>query len=664
MGYPGDRQPRRQPYRPYEPPQGAGDPRREGEQQEQASDPGASWASGETQAPGEAETRRQAPGAASWPSVEGHDPAPRPWSRMEERRRRAEAQTPGESQAGPAGGDTAFGVGRTFGGGADRPFATSPAQNHPFERLGSDRPFERAQTDPFSTSRGGASEAAGGGFEAPGQGGSFETGQTPRRPFQESGPSFETRPAQGRPFEDVARGPFEARRPGSPAAGPPPTGSFARPGTGADPFTSPRTDTGSFGAAPGTGPEPSGTPSSGTGPFSTPRSDTGSFGAAAGTGPFGTSSADTGSLASPRTGTGPFGTSRSDTGSFGTPGPSTGSFGVPGPGTGSFGAVGPGTGSFGAVGPEEGRPERTGPGGRRSRSGRPQAGAPETGAFEPRRAQASAFAPREGAPEPRGGKTPPPPPKEKRRREPEDPGRRSRGPVILAGGVAALLVAVGAGIVWMSNADEPVSTATPSTTRPTGPVPMVGAPEGKHGFAASRKTDPQPLTLDEVFGRKKLSANGRSYTMTVRRADKKCKDAVQGAAIQKALESGACTQLLRASFRDVPGNLIGTVGVANLKTSAAAAKAAKVGNGGELEDYVKPLQGKDAVTKFLGSGDDSYAIAWSQGHYLVLLWFQYKDGHKPNKAELKRLNRAAVDITEVSVFSALDTRALTGARGN
>ncbi|WP_405144578.1 hypothetical protein OG589_42450 [Sphaerisporangium sp. NBC_01403] len=263
-------------------------------------------------------------------------------------------------------------------------------------------------------------------------------------------------------------------------------------------------------------------------------------------------------------------------------------------------------------------------------------------------------------------KPPSQPPMERRRREPEEPSgrRRSRTPYFVAGGVVALIVAAGAGIVILGGGQDPVSTAAPASTGQPAQVPLVGSPSDKYGYTASRKSDPQPLTLNELFGHRKVTAHGRSYLMTVRRADKKCKDAVHGTGMQKALTAGQCTQFLRASFRDAPGKLIGTVGVGNLKTSSAAKKAAKAGTGGELEDYVTPLPGKDSATKLLGSGNDSYATAWSQGHYLVLLWFQYKDGHKPTKAELKALNRAAIDITEASVFSALDTRALTGARGN
>ncbi|MBB4706102.1 hypothetical protein [Sphaerisporangium siamense] len=259
---------------------------------------------------------------------------------------------------------------------------------------------------------------------------------------------------------------------------------------------------------------------------------------------------------------------------------------------------------------------------------------------------------------------PPPPPMETRRSEPEPDDRRSRAPLIVGGGLVGLIGAVVAAVMFLNSLDDPPTTSAVPNTRPSAQAPMVTGNDDKYGFAASRKTDPQPLTLKEVFGRRTVTAHGRSYLMTVRRTDKKCGDAVHGTGIQKALKAGGCTQFLRASFRDKRGNLIGTVGVGNLKTAAAAKKAGKTGTGDELADYVTPLPGKDTATKLLGGPGESFAAAWPQGHYLVMLWFQYKDGHKPSKSEMKQLNRAALDITEATVFAALDTRALTGAKTN
>jgi hypothetical protein len=221
--------------------------------------------------------------------------------------------------------------------------------------------------------------------------------------------------------------------------------------------------------------------------------------------------------------------------------------------------------------------------------------------------------------------------------------------------VAALFV----GLWTAANGD--VTTAPPPPT-PTPSAVVPSAPAGRYGFAGSRATDKTPLKLSELFGRKKITKGTHSYVLTTRRADKTCKNAIVGTKIEKALKAGGCTQLLRASYKDTKGTIIGTIGVANLKTTKAAKKAASAGAGKERKDFLKPLPGKDDVTKFLGSGD-AYAGGWVHGHYAVLLWFQFKDGHLPSKAELKKLYLAAVDITDKTVFPALDTRTLTGGHG-
>lgn len=238
---------------------------------------------------------------------------------------------------------------------------------------------------------------------------------------------------------------------------------------------------------------------------------------------------------------------------------------------------------------------------------------------------------------------------------PYDEGPRSRGPLYasLAGlGVLALL---GAGLVFMFNAEDPATVAS-SERRTSAPLPS--APPGEFGYAGSRSTDPDPLTVKELFRTKKIAVSGRSYEMTITSKDKKCADGVLGDKIQKALKSGKCTQLMRASFRDKKGEVIGTVGVANLSTTKNATRVAKAA---DKSNYVKPLAGKDEVTKFLGSGSGG-AKVWTHGHYAVLVWFQKKDGAEPDKKTSKQLLQAANDITKATVFKALDVRSLTGAR--
>ncbi|WP_336212920.1 hypothetical protein [Nonomuraea sp. LPB2021202275-12-8] len=239
---------------------------------------------------------------------------------------------------------------------------------------------------------------------------------------------------------------------------------------------------------------------------------------------------------------------------------------------------------------------------------------------------------------------------------PYDEGSRSRGPLWVTLGGLVVLGLLGAGLAVMWNADDPSATGTDAARRTSAPLPS--APPGKFGYAADRSTDPDPLTVKELFKAKKLTVSGRAYQMTITSKDKKCADGVLGEKIAKELKAGKCTQMMRASFRDKSGKVIGTVGVANLKTSKSAAKVAKASG---KADYVKPLAGKDEVTKFLGSGSGG-AKVWTHGHYAVLVWFQNKDGIKPDKNGSKRLFQAADDITKATVFKALDARTLTGTR--
>ncbi|MEO3874879.1 hypothetical protein ABGB18_39350 [Nonomuraea sp. B12E4] len=239
---------------------------------------------------------------------------------------------------------------------------------------------------------------------------------------------------------------------------------------------------------------------------------------------------------------------------------------------------------------------------------------------------------------------------------PYDEGPRSRAPLWAALGGILVLGLLGGGLALMWNAGPTSTTAEVATPQRTS-APLPSAPPGKYGFAAERETDPDAISVKELFGsKKKLTFSGRGYEMTITKLDKKCADAALGDDLKKALKSGKCNQLVRASFRDKAGEVIGTVGVANLDTSKNATKVAK---SGDTSNYVKPLPGKDSVTKQLGSGSGGAKI-WTHGHYAILVWFQRKDGAKPDSKGSKRISQAIEDIIKNTVFKAMDNRSLTG----
>lgn len=222
---------------------------------------------------------------------------------------------------------------------------------------------------------------------------------------------------------------------------------------------------------------------------------------------------------------------------------------------------------------------------------------------------------------------------------PGDEGGKGGGrkPLIIGGALVAVVALVAAFVLVQGGADKKANpsaaqtTATPTTdgaptasARPSAPAEPVG------GLLQSRKTDPRPLKLGEVFRKKRFTEKGITYVMSVRKKSA-CKESVHGAALQAALAKGKCTQFLRATFATSGGKMIGTVGVANLVNAAAAKRAAKAATAKDA--YVIAVPGK-GVTSKIGQGD-ALGAAWTRGHYLIMTWVQLPDG-KPIPAKYKK----------------------------
>ncbi|MFD0685599.1 hypothetical protein [Actinomadura fibrosa] len=309
------------------------------------------------------------------------------------------------------------------------------------------------------------------------------------------------------------------------------------------------------------------------------------------------------------------GTSPSGTGEFG-------GFGVP---SGFGGAGGPGA-APGGWGPGE-----TGEPGGPGESGDPGATAawgdePGTGRIP----DESPYAPPMGGPG--GGFDAPPPgpsgPDELGTGRPAPPERRRNLPLIIGGAAVAGLVLIGGGVGLSSmlkddpkpkkaaepapSASKPQATASP-TVPPLEPVKL-----------KSRTTDPTALTLGEVFGKSSFKSGKLKYTRTAASAKRGCTGVVGGAALAKALKKGGCAQALRATYALSNGQLIGTVGVLNLKTEAAAKQAVKAAAGKDA--FLQALPGK-GISKNNGKGE---ALGTSEafGHYVIMTWVQRPDGKK------------------------------------
>ena len=168
-----------------------------------------------------------------------------------------------------------------------------------------------------------------------------------------------------------------------------------------------------------------------------------------------------------------------------------------------------------------------------------------------------------------------------------------------------MVVAVAAGFASYKLGYEPtVNAPVPPTLRL--PTTAPGSPGfdkalGTWQHIGTRAEDPESLTIAGLYP-PQFVLNGASYVRTAASVTKTCSLAVYGADLQTALQSGHCTQVLRASYISGDGKMMGTVGVVNLITSSAAEKAGQVSGPKEL---IAPLTGKKGATRKLGSGTES-----------------------------------------------------------
>jgi len=237
--------------------------------------------------------------------------------------------------------------------------------------------------------------------------------------------------------------------------------------------------------------------------------------------------------------------------------------------------------------------------------------------------------------------------------------RRRFSRVVLLATAAVLVLTVGglAGYKYLYeprvNAPVPSSLRLP-TTAPRSPDFDRSLGEWQH--IGNRAEDPEPLTLQQLYP-PQFVLDGSSYVRTAASVTKDCSLAVFGSQLQAALQTGHCTQALRASYISGNGELMGTVGVVNLNTSAAAQRAGQVTGPQEI---IAPLSSKKGATSKLGSGT-GVVQAEIKGHYLILTWAEFTSLKSPSTSAQKRLlEQFAVDLVTGSANINLSTRMLTG----
>ena len=237
--------------------------------------------------------------------------------------------------------------------------------------------------------------------------------------------------------------------------------------------------------------------------------------------------------------------------------------------------------------------------------------------------------------------------------------RKRPASVKFAISVALLLVLVAAGtlaytVLHTVARRNPTSSATkqPQVTPSASQSPSLGP----YGHIASRQSDPQPLTIAQLFPAS-FTINGQAVTLAASAISRHCGAAVSGSNLQSAASSAHCDQAVRATYLARAQGLMGTVGVLNLDTAARATKAAKRA---DASDYINQLKGKRGPTRRIGNGT-GVEEAFAKGHYLILLWAEFTNLHKPKtKAQRREVVTFMTELLDNTANLSLTTRYLNG----
>jgi hypothetical protein len=234
---------------------------------------------------------------------------------------------------------------------------------------------------------------------------------------------------------------------------------------------------------------------------------------------------------------------------------------------------------------------------------------------------------------------------------------RSRIVLIAVAAVVAVAAAGFAGykFLYQPRANAPV----PGTFRLPTNAPGSGSPGfdkalGKWQHIGTRAQDPAPLTIAELYP-PQFVLNGSSYLRTAASVTKTCSLAVFGTDLQAALQSGHCSQVVRASYVSGNGKMMGTIGVVNLISASAAQKAGRVTGPQEI---IAPLSSRSGATKKLGTGT-GVVQAEIKGHYLILMYAEFTSLKSPSsQAASQQLEQFAASLVTGSVNINLSSRML------
>jgi hypothetical protein len=221
-----------------------------------------------------------------------------------------------------------------------------------------------------------------------------------------------------------------------------------------------------------------------------------------------------------------------------------------------------------------------------------------------------------------------------------------------------VIVAAGSGTYfYLTSGPRPAGHATAAPrTAPAGAPRTRPAPTGHWGHIQTRKTDPQPLTLAELFPARFTSA-GSGYARTAARSGKHCSSAVIGSRLQSAVSAAGCTQVMRASYLSGNRKQMGTIGVLNLRSARLTRHA---GHATGPAEFIEQLRGAKGPTRKLDKGT-GLEEAEVKGHYLILIWAEFASLHAPKtKAQKKELVQFCTRLLGNTANVSLSRRLVTG----
>jgi hypothetical protein len=239
------------------------------------------------------------------------------------------------------------------------------------------------------------------------------------------------------------------------------------------------------------------------------------------------------------------------------------------------------------------------------------------------------------------------------------PGGRGRSVRTLFICGLALIIVVGATYFWFARGGKHPAAAVGPTHAKARPSPTDPSPSpslGPWGHITTRALDPVPLTLAELFPGQ-FSNAGINYVRTAAKGKPHCAATLIGSQLITAVSHAGCTQALRASYLSSDRKLMGTIGVLNLVTTAAAEKAGKAAGPTE---FIAQLPGARGLTRFLTKGT-GFEAAEVKGHYLVLVWAEFANLHPPKTAGQKaQLSSFISLLMQQTANVALANRMVTG----